>query len=65
MLRRTENTSYQPSRTVKHTVSPRGAVRRISTAVLLDQTIRWEGSGAKASKTLVPPSAEMIKGVHE
>jgi flagellar M-ring protein FliF len=65
VLRRTENTSYQPSRTVKHTVSPRGAVRRISTAVLLDQTVRWDGTGVKARKTLVPPSPDVIKAVHD
>jgi flagellar M-ring protein FliF len=65
LMRRTENATYQPSRTVKHTVSPKGSVRRISTAVLVDQTVRWEGVGVKARKTLVPPSAEMLKGVHD
>jgi flagellar M-ring protein FliF len=65
LSRRTENASYQPSRIVKHTVSPKGAIRKISTAVVLDQSIRWEGSGAKARKILVPPSAELLKGVHD
>jgi flagellar M-ring protein FliF len=65
LMRRTENASYQPSRTVKHTVSPKGSVRRISTAVLLDQTVRWDGFGPKAKRTLVPPSAEVLKGVHD
>jgi flagellar M-ring protein FliF len=65
LMRRTENATYQPSRTVKHTLSPKGSVRRVSTAVLLDQTVRWDGVGTKARKTLVPPSAEMIKGVHD
>lgn len=65
MLRRTENKSFQPSRTVKHTISPRGNVRRISTAVLVDQTVRWEGAGAKARRVVVPPSAEVMKGVHD
>ena len=64
-MRRTENATYQPSRTVKRTISPKGTVRRVSTAVLLDQTVRWEGVGAKARRTLVPPSAEVIKGVHD
>jgi flagellar M-ring protein FliF len=40
LMRRTENASYQPSRTVKHTISPKGTIRRITTAVLLDQNIR-------------------------
>jgi flagellar M-ring protein FliF len=65
ILRKTENTSWQPSRTVRKTISPRGAVRRVSTAVLLDQTVRWEGTGPKARKTLVPPSAEVVKAVHD
>jgi flagellar M-ring protein FliF len=65
ILRQTANTTYQPSRTVKRTVSPRGAVRRVSTAVLLDQTIRWEGTGPKARKIMVPPSADTIKAVHD
>lgn len=65
MIRRTENATYQPSRTVKHTISPKGSVRRISTAVLVDQTVRWQGTGARAKRTLVPPSADVLKGVHD
>jgi flagellar M-ring protein FliF len=65
LVRRTENTTYQPSRTVKHTTSPKGTVRRISTAVLVDQTVRWDGVGVKARKTLIAPSAEVLKGVHD
>jgi flagellar M-ring protein FliF len=65
LMRRTENATYQPSRTVKHTVSPKGTVRRVSTAILVDQTVRWDGVGAKAKRTLIPPSAELLKGVHD
>ena len=65
LLRRTENASYQPSRTVKRTVLPKGSIRRISTAILVDQTFRWEGTGAKAKKIVTPPSAETLKGVHD
>jgi flagellar M-ring protein FliF len=65
LMRRTENATYQPSRTVKHTISPKGTVRRVSTAVLVDQTVRWDGVGAKAKRTLIPPSAELLKGVHD
>jgi flagellar M-ring protein FliF len=65
VIRRTENTSYQPSRTIRHTVNPKGTIRKISTIVLLDHAIRWEGVGAKAKKTVVPPSAEVIKAVHD
>jgi flagellar M-ring protein FliF len=65
LLRRTENATYQPSRTVKHTLNPKGNIRRISTAVLVDQTVRWDGIGAKARRTIVPPSADVLKGVHD
>jgi flagellar M-ring protein FliF len=50
---------------VKRTVVPKGEIRRISVAVLLDQTVRWDGTGPKAKKTLIPPSPEVIKGVHD
>ena len=65
LLRRTDNASYQPSRVVKRTVLPKGTIRHISTAVLLDQSVRWEGSGVKAKRILVPPSAEVLKVVHD
>jgi flagellar M-ring protein FliF len=65
LMRRTENATYQPSRTVKHTVTPKGTIRRISTAVLVDQTVHWDGAGLKARKTLIPPSPEVLKGVHD
>jgi flagellar M-ring protein FliF len=65
LLRRTENATYQPSRTVKHTTTPKGTIRRVSTAVLVDQTVRWDGVGAKARRTLIPPSADVLKGVHD
>jgi len=65
LMRRSENATYQPSRTVKHTTSPKGTIRRVSTAVLVDQTVRWDGVGVKARRTLVPPSADVLKGVHD
>lgn len=65
LVRRTENVSYQPGKTLKHTLSPKGSIKRVSTAVLVDQTVRWEGVGAKARRVLVPASAEMLKGIHD
>ena len=65
VTRRTENVSYQPSRTVRHTVNPKGVIRKISTIVLLDHAVRWEGTGVKAKKIVVPPSAEVLKAVHD
>ncbi len=65
IVRRTENVSYQPSHTVRHTVNPKGTVRKISTVVLVDHLVRWEGSGSKAKKIVVAPTAEVLKAVHD
>jgi flagellar M-ring protein FliF len=65
LFRRTENNTYQPSRIVKHTTTPKGTIRRVSTAVLVDQTVRWDGVGARAKRTLIPPSADVLKGVRD
>ena len=65
LTRRTENVSYQPGHLVRHTVAPRGAVRKVYASVLVDQTVRWEGTGAKAARILVPPPAEVLKGVRD
>jgi flagellar M-ring protein FliF len=65
VTRRSENVAWQPGRTVRRTVQPRGLIRRISAAVLVDQSVRWEGSGPKIRKVFVPPSAEILKGVRD
>ena len=64
-VRRTENVSYQPSRMVRHTVSPKGTIRKISTVVLVDHSTHWEGAGAKAKRVVTPPSPEVLKAVRE
>ncbi len=61
--RRTENVTYQTSRVVRHTRIPQGVIKRISLAVLLDQTIRWEGQGAARQKILEPPKPETIQSL--
>jgi flagellar M-ring protein FliF len=61
--RTTENISYQTSRTIRRTRIPQGTVKRMSLAVLLDQTVRWEGKGSKAKRIIEPPSAEKIKTI--
>ena len=65
IMRRTENTTYQPSRTVRHTINPKGSIRKISTVILVDHSVRWEGTGAKAKKIDVPPGPELLKAVHD
>jgi flagellar M-ring protein FliF len=65
IARRTENITYQTSRTVRTTRIPQGVVRRMSLAVLLDQTVQWEGDGAAKKKVLVPPAPETIKTIRD
>ncbi len=61
----TENITYQTSRTVRHTVHPQGVVKKISVSVLVDQQVRWQGSGAKAKRILEPPAAEELKTIKD
>lgn len=65
VARRTENTTYQTSRVVKRLTLPQGNLRRVSVAVLLDQTVRWEGSGAQARRVIEPPPPERLKVVRD
>jgi len=63
--RRTESIAYQSSRTVKHMKLPQGTVKKMSLAVLLDQTVRWEGQGKNLHKVLEQPSAEKLKSIRD
>jgi flagellar M-ring protein FliF len=63
--RKTENVNYETSRTVKRTVLPQGAIKRLSVSVLIDQEARWEGIGAAAKRVLVPPPPERLKVIHD
>lgn len=63
--RKTENVSYQTSRVVKHLKLPQGMLKRISISVLVDQSIRWEGTGPKAKRVLEPPAPEKLKVVRD
>jgi len=63
--RRTENVTYQTSRTTRHVKLPQGAVKRISLSILLDQEAHWEGQGANAHRVLVAQTAERLKSIRE
>jgi flagellar M-ring protein FliF len=58
--RRTESSNYQTSRLVRHVERPRGAVKRINVAVLLDQEMKWEKKGDAYSRLFVAPPSEKI-----
>lgn len=63
--RRSESISYQPSKLVRHTRIPQGAVKRVSVALLIDHTVRWDNQAGKQVRTLTPPAAETLKSVRE
>lgn len=65
VARRTENITYQTSRTVKTVRIPQGVVRRMSLAVLVDQAVQWQGDGAAKKKVLVPPTPETLKTIRD
>ena len=63
--RTTENIAYQSSRTVKKTRMPAGIVKKMSLAVLVDQTVTWEKEPKGYKKVLVPPAPETLKIIRE
>lgn len=65
LSRRTENITYQPSRTIKKTLLAQGNIKRLSVSVLVDQDARWEGQGRSARRVMIPPSAETIKAIRD
>ncbi len=65
VTRRTENVAFQPSRTTRRLRLPQGTLKRMSLAVLVDHTVRWEGSGASARRILEPASPEKLKAIRD
>ena len=63
--RRTENVTYQSSRTVRRVKLPQGSIRRISASLLLDQAGRWENQNGRMERILTPPSPESVRAIRE
>jgi len=63
--RHTENQSFQTSRTVREVKTPRGIVRKISAALLIDQDVEWQGKGNQRKRVLIPPTPEKLKAIHD
>ena len=61
--RKTENITYQSSRTTKHTKLPQGAIKRLSIAVLVNHTIKWEGPANALKRVVTPPAPEKLKTI--
>lgn len=65
VARRTENIAYQSTRQVRRTHVPQGVVKRLSVSVLMDHSVRFEGTGAKQKRIVEPPSADSIKATRD
>jgi flagellar M-ring protein FliF len=61
LYRRTENTTFQTSRVVRRLKIPQGQIRRLSTSVLLDYTVRVQGG----KRTLEAPAPERLRAIRE
>jgi flagellar M-ring protein FliF len=61
--RRTENITYQSTRSVKRMLIPQGAVKRVSLSVVVDHSVRMEGTGDTARRVLEPPPPEKLKKI--
>jgi len=60
VTRETSNVTYQTTHAIRTTKTPQGSIKRISVAVLLDQTAHWEGRGPTLRRVLTPPAKETI-----
>jgi flagellar M-ring protein FliF len=63
--RRTENTAYETSRTVREVKVPRGTIKRLSASILLDEEVHWQGTGSRAKRVVTPADPEKVKTIHD
>ncbi|MBK9170997.1 MAG: flagellar M-ring protein FliF [Bryobacterales bacterium] len=63
--RRSENVTFQTSKTVRRLRLPKGALKRMSLAIVLDQELRWEGEGPGAKRVLVPPDPATVESIRQ
>lgn len=61
--RRTENITYQSTRSVRRMLIPQGAVKRVSLSVVVDHGVKFEGTGESAKRVLEPPPPEKLKKI--
>ena len=65
VTRRTENIAFQSSRTIRKMRLPQGSIKRLSVSILVDNLVRFEGSGKKLKRILEPPPADRMKAIHD
>ncbi len=63
--RRSENTTYQASRTVRHTTTPQGKVKKISAAVLVDYVLERDEAGDKQTRKLQARGPDKIEAIRQ
>jgi len=61
LFRRSESTTFQTSRVIRHTKFPHGQVKRLSLSVLLDHTVRLEGG----KRTVEAPPPERLRAIKD
>ncbi|MGA2134236.1 MAG: flagellar basal-body MS-ring/collar protein FliF [Bryobacteraceae bacterium] len=63
--RRSEEITYQSSRSVRRTRLPQGELKRLSVSLLIDQEVRWEGGPPHLQQVLIPPPADKLKTIRD
>jgi flagellar M-ring protein FliF len=61
MYRRSENTTFQTSRVIRHIQFPQGQVKRLSVSVLLDHSVRM----ANGKRIVEAPPAERLRAIKD
>ena len=61
LFRRSESTTFQTSRVIRHTKFPHGQVKRLSLSVLLDYTVRMDGG----KRTVEAPPPERLRAIKD
>ena len=65
-VRQSETTNYEVSKLVRHTVQPKGTVRKVSVAVILDhRTVYGQTKDGKTTSYSEPRAAQDIKAYRE
>ena len=61
LFRRSESTTYQTTRVIRHTKFPNGQVKKLSMSVLLDHTVKTEGG----KRVIEAPPPERLRAIKD
>lgn len=61
LFRRSENTTFQTSRIIRHIKFPHGQIKRLSASVLLDHIVKTENG----KRTVEPPAPERLRAIKD